>query len=205
MKQILLTALLLSIGVSLSAQSMSKGAFKKQIKKHRQAYKEDFLKDERSPFHGKEEALDDIKFFKPNLDYRCDCQFNITPNAQPFLMATYSGATRNYVQYGRLYCMVKGQEISLAVYRNLALIRMPQYKNHLFIPFKDLTNGDKTYGGGRYIDIETTDIKENQVSIDFNKCYNPWCAFSDGYNCPIPPVDNHLTIEILAGEKNYKK
>lgn len=49
-----------------------------------------------------------------------------------------------------------------------------------------------------------TDIIDGIIEIDFNKSYNPWCAYSDGFNCPIPPKDNHLPFEILAGEKEYK-
>ena len=205
MKQVFFLLAFFFLATTLSAQAPGKRIYKKQIKHHRSEYKSDFLKDERSPFHKKPKGLNKIKFYKPNLDYRCNCSFTLTPDAKPFLMATYSGKTRNYVQYGQLNCPLKGEEVKIAVYRNLMLIRMPQYKNHLFIPFKDFTNGEATYGGGRYIDIESTDIIDNQIIIDFNKCYNPWCAFSDGYNCPIPPKANHLELEIKAGERAYSK
>jgi uncharacterized protein (DUF1684 family) len=74
----------------------------------------------------------------------------------------------------------------------------------LFLPFQDETNGDDTYGGGRYMDLKITDIRDNRITLDFNKCYNPWCAYSDGYNCPVPPKSNHLPIEVKAGEKMFK-
>jgi len=205
MKQLFFLLVFFSLAGTLPAQSLSKRAYKKQIKHHRSEYKGDFLKEERSPFYKNPKGLEKIKFYKANLKYRCNCKFTLTPDAEPFLMATYSGQTRNYVQYGQLNCSIKGEDVKLAVYRNLMLIRMPKYKNHLFIPFKDLTNGEATYGGGRYIDIETTDIADNQVIIDFNKCYNPWCAFSDGYSCPIPPAENHLQLAVKAGAKAYSK
>jgi uncharacterized protein len=78
------------------------------------------------------------------------------------------------------------------------------YKNNLFLPFKDHTNGEESYGGGRYINLYTTDIQDGKIEIDLNTCYNPWCAYSDGYNCPIPPKENHLEMEVRAGEKNFK-
>jgi uncharacterized protein (DUF1684 family) len=82
---------------------------------------------------------------------------------------------------------------------------MPQYKDYLYLPFKDFTNGESTYGGGRYLDFKMSDIQENQtIIIDFNKAYNPYCAYSDGYSCPIPPSENHLQVFIEAGEKNIK-
>ena len=80
---------------------------------------------------------------------------------------------------------------------------MPGMKDHLFVPFKDWTNGEESYGGGRYIDLKTGDITDGKITIDFNKCYNPWCAYSDGYNCPIPPVENHFELKIEAGEKMW--
>ena len=77
------------------------------------------------------------------------------------------------------------------------------YRDYLFIPFKDLSNGEATYGGGRYMDIRMDDIKNGELMLDFNKAYNPYCAYSDGYNCPVPPVENHLETEVNAGEKSF--
>jgi len=70
-------------------------------------------------------------------------------------------------------------------------------------PFTDETNDEETYGGGRYLDLNRNDISKNRLLLDFNKAYNPWCAFSDGYNCPIPPKSNDLPVKIKAGEKKF--
>jgi uncharacterized protein (DUF1684 family) len=80
---------------------------------------------------------------------------------------------------------------------------MRKYKNYLFLPFKDHTNGNGSYGGGRYLDMEVP--KGNEVEIDFNLCYNPYCAYADIFSCPIPPDENHLEVEILAGVKAEEK
>jgi hypothetical protein len=66
-----------------------------------------------------------------------------------------------------------------------------------------MTNYETTYGGGRYIDLSLKDIKEGKITLDFNKCYNPYCAYSDGFSCPIPPSENYLSTEIRAGEKVF--
>ena len=79
----------------------------------------------------------------------------------------------------------------------------PEYEDYLFIPFNDLTNGNETYDAGRYMDLETTD--ENTIVIDFNKAYNPYCAYNDEFSCPIPPRENDLDVEIIAGVLAYKK
>ena len=80
-----------------------------------------------------------------------------------------------------------------------------EYSDYLFIPFKDgTTKEDITYEGGRYMDMVTSDFTSEFVTIDFNKCYNPWCAYADGYSCPVPPKENKLRVSIYAGEKLYK-
>jgi len=81
-----------------------------------------------------------------------------------------------------------------------------EYKDHLFIPFTDATSGEETYESGRYIDLEIKDITNENVLIDFNKAYNPYCAYVSGkYNCPIPPNENRLIVAIRAGEKSFGK
>lgn len=178
--------------------------YKSQIKEHRKHYKADFLKNERSPFFGKKRALKKLSFFKADESYKVECSFQRTADAEPFDMATYSGNVKSFVKYGTLSFEIDGKSHELAVYRNLGLMRIEAYANHLFLPFKDTTNDNSTYGGGRYIDLEVGDIVDDKFTLDFNTCYNPWCAFSGGYNCPIPPKENHLAIAINAGEKKYK-
>lgn len=72
----------------------------------------------------------------------------------------------------------------------------------LFIPFRDRTSGKETYGAGRYLDLELT--PSGRYILDFNLAYNPYCAYSDRYVCPLPPRENWLQVEIRAGEKDYK-
>ncbi|MEP6676718.1 MAG: DUF1684 domain-containing protein [Ferruginibacter sp.] len=103
-----------------------------------------------------------------------------------------------------MYFKIRDTALTLTVYRSLETLPAP-YKDYLFIPFTDITSGNTSYGGGRYIDVEKKDIKNNQLDLDFNKAYNPYCAYTTGYNCPIPPRENNLAIEILAGEKDYGK
>jgi uncharacterized protein len=180
-------------------------SIKKDIKTHREKYLSDLLSEEHSPFYKKENELKNIQFYKAKKKYRVECSFERTLNEESFDMATYSGMTKKFVRYGILTFRLDGREFRLEVYQNLMLLRMEGFKDYLFIPFKDLTNGGTTYGGGRYFDIKVSDIKGDKLMLDFNKCYNPYCAFSDGYNCPIPPKVNHLDVAIKAGEKNFVK
>ncbi len=191
--------LIIAILMSYSTFGQS---YKKSICEHRKEYKEGF-KEEGSPI--KPEDIRYLRFFKPDEDYRVTATFTHTPDEEPFDMVTSSGKMKKYVKYGELSFEIKGEAHTLEVYQSIRLRAMPQYKDYLFIPFKDTTNGTTTYGAGRYLDIEIPDIQNGKLVLDFNKTYNPYCAFSDGYNCPRPPAANHLKIAIEAGEKNYAK
>ena len=81
-----------------------------------------------------------------------------------------------------------------------------KYRDYLFIPFTDLTSGNESYAGGRYFDFKSSDILDNKFELDFNKAYNPYCAYiSNRYSCPIPPKENNLSVAIRAGEKEFGK
>ncbi|MCU0347582.1 MAG: DUF1684 domain-containing protein [Saprospiraceae bacterium] len=176
-------------------------SFAEQIVKHREEYKLGFLNNDRSPLGA--DDIQHLRFFEADEKYRVTCSFQRTPDEKPFDLPTYSGITRLYVKYGVLSFELDGQKLQLAVYQNLSMGKNPLYANHLFLPFRDATNDETTYAGGRYMDLMASDLESGAPVIDFNKCYNPWCHYSDGYNCPIPPVENTLDIPILAGERNW--
>jgi uncharacterized protein (DUF1684 family) len=198
MKIILNAAFLLLICLSAKAQN-----FTAQTEQFRQQYKEEFLKSKNSPL--KKDDLAYLRFFKPDSTYKVTAVFKRIQKSRPFEMPTYSDTNKTYVKYGELKFRLHGRKQSLTVYRSLSLQSLPQYRDYLFLPFKDKTNGMESYGGGRYIDLRTGDIKNNTVELDFNKAYNPYCAYSNGYHCPIPPAANHLSASVEAGEKNFAK
>lgn len=129
----------------------------------------------------------------------------VLENQQPLDMPTYAGLVKSFIKYATITFNWSGKKTTLTAYRNLQNMNNPLYKDHLFIPLKDQTTGRQTYAGGRYIDTRISHIQNGHMILDLNQIYNPWCAYSDGYNCPIPPVENHLPIKIKAGEKMYKK
>ncbi|NQX31215.1 DUF1684 domain-containing protein [Pedobacter boryungensis] len=175
--------------------------YKEQIAKHREAYKADFIKETRSPL--KEADLKDLHFFDADSAYKITATVEILKNEKIFNMPTYDGTSKEFIRYAQITFTLKGKKLKMILYRNISLLTNPTYKDLLFLPFTDETNSKITYGGGRYIDLSLNDIKDNRVEIDFNKAYNPYCAYSDGYRCPVPPEENDLAISILAGEKNY--
>lgn len=192
----ILSFLFLLISTSAFAQSYSE-----QIAKHREEYKQDFVKDSRSPL--KKDDLQNLHFYGADSTYKVLAEVEILKNEKVFKMPTYNGSSSDYFRYAHLNFTLQGKKIQMTLYKSVALSANPLYKDHLFLPFTDETNGKETYGGGRYIDLNTKEINSNQLTIDFNKAYNPYCAYSDGYRCPVPPEENDLQLRIAVGEKLY--
>ena len=175
--------------------------YKALIAEHRKGYMEDFLKDNHSPL--KKDDLPFLRFYDADSTYRVTAKAEILMNESSFLMPVFSGSGQQYLRYAILKFTLKGKPMELTVYKSIALSANPQYSDYLFLPFTDDTNGSDTYGGGRYIDLSTKDFKDNTVIIDFNKAYNPYCAYSGGYSCPKPPGENKLALAVEAGEKMF--
>jgi uncharacterized protein len=194
----LITASALLIPIWVHSQT-----YNDSISTHRQHYKLEFVTEERSPLKAADTGF--LQFFAPDKRYRVNAKFELTPNAQTFDMPTSSGKTKQFRQYGSIGFTINDTLCSLQVFQNMGLLKDPKHKDHLFIPFTDGTTYDETYGGGRYIDLSTNDIKDGLVIVDFNKCYNPYCAYCGSYNCPIPPAENRLKVSVKAGEKKWPK
>ena len=192
----LLPILFLLFSLNSFAQS-----YTEQIAKHRDSYKQDFVKEANSPL--KEADLNNIHFFDADSTYKVIADVEILKNEKIFKMPTYDGTSKEFFRFAKIKFILNSKETVMTLYKNVALAGNPAFKNLLFLPFTDETNNKETYGGGRYIDLSSTDILNNKVEIDFNKAYNPYCAYSDGYRCPVPPEENDLQLEIKAGEKLY--
>lgn len=144
-----------------------------------------------------------LRYFEPDQQYKVSATVEILFNEPTFRMPTYDGTSNEYKRYALLHFTLKNEKVTLTAYQSAALFQNPAYKDHLFLPFLDQTNGNQTYEGGRYIDLDSKNIKNKSIEIDFNKAYNPYCAYSNGYRCPQPPAENHLQLAVEAGEKKY--
>ncbi len=137
-------------------------------------------------------------FFPIDLKYRIKAQFARTENAVAFEIPTSSGNTQPYREFGKATFTIDGATYILTVYQSLNLIHTAGYEDYLFLPFRDETNGKETYGGGKYIDLRIPD--GNEIIIDFNQSYQPYCAYNAyDYSCPIVPEENFLPVRIEAG------
>lgn len=145
-----------------------------------------------------------IKFFPANESYRVVARFERVRNGGWFNMETSGTIKKVFRVYGKIHFTIHDTTLQLNIYQSQQLMKVEEYREHLFLPFTDLTSGEESYASGRYIDLSFGDITGDKVVIDFNKAYNPYCAYVSGkYNCPIPPRENNLPVAILAGEKNY--
>jgi len=104
-------------------------------------------------------------------------------------------------RFGRINFTVERQDVSLSLFWILG------YGGGVFLPFRDLTNSQETYGGGRYLldTVKHADLGQagSRLVIDFNYAYNPSCAYNPCWHCPLAPAENWLPVAIRAGEQHY--
>ncbi len=167
------------------------------------AFRADYIKNHELLTTAEQKAL--LRFYPLDPAYRVVARFEKYADSPWFAMATSGKAPQMQRKYGRLTFMLRGKTLHLVVYQSQALLQREATRNYLLIAFTDLTSGVDSYGGGRYIDCSIGDIQNGRLVLDFNKAYNPYCAYTTGYNCPIPPHENDLPVAVNAGEKNYGK
>jgi len=140
----------------------------------------------------------DLKYFTPDVDYHVEAELKKFEKPEPFTVYTTRNEEKTYYRYGFVHFKIKGTKLKLTAYK---FDLKGDDSNILFIPFRDLTSGELSYGAGRYLEIP--EPKDNHFILDFNYAFNPLCNYSNGYNCPLAPAENILEIKILAGEKIY--
>jgi uncharacterized protein (DUF1684 family) len=152
------------------------------------------LPEDLKSFHG-------LDFYPANELFFVVAKFIRTENEQPFEMKTTTARKPVYVKYGEAHFSIDGQDFKLNIYSNIELSKKKEYKDYLFLPFSDLTCGNESYIGGRYLDLEIP--QGDTIVIDFNRSYNPYCAYNPKYSCPKVPLENDLKIEIRAGVQKF--
>ena len=176
----------------------------REIEAHREKQEREMLDTSKSPLLSEDrEKFKGLNYYPIDLKYRVPAKFVRTENMQFFKMKTTTTRLPEYVKYGEVLFSIDGQEYKLEVYQSPDITKLEGYADYLFIPFTDLTNGDETYDVGRYLEFRIPQSED--VIIDFNKCYNPYCSYNPNYSCPIPPEPNQLPIAIPAGEKKFKE
>lgn len=193
MKKILSLLFLLQVSLTMSQETAAE--FQANLNR-------EFATREESPLTDEDfKVFKALEFYPIDEKFMVEAKFVRTPKEKVFKMKTSTTRLPEYKKYGELFFQIDGKSFKLNVYQNIELSKKEGYEDYLFLPFSDLTCGKESYIGGRYIDMRIP--KTNTVTIDFNKAYNPYCAYNHKYSCPIVPLENDLPIEILAGVKKF--
>jgi uncharacterized protein (DUF1684 family) len=178
---------------------LSPEEYKAQLAKEREE-KDLFMRNsEESPFAKHEEKFKGLAYFEADLNYKVNAKLVEIPSKKMMLLGTSSGEEERYLEYAFAEFELNGKQNRLLI---LELVAPGATKGTLFLAFADNTSANETYGAGRYLDIKKVP-GSTSVVLDFNKAYNPYCAYNDNFSCPFPPKENFLNIAIYAGEKVY--
>lgn len=144
--------------------------------------------EDRSSFTG-------LNYYPPDPALRLELRLQEAEQVEELTIQTSTGDEQTYHRIGVVEFEIEGEPATLAVYQS-------PHQDDLFIPFRDVTSGQETYGAGRY--LEPVEAAGGRLLVDFNLAYNPYCAYSEQYSCPLPPLENWLKVPIRAGEKAFK-
>jgi uncharacterized protein (DUF1684 family) len=196
----LITIIVVIISIFYAFQgSTDDPAYLKEIASER-TEKDNFMRTgDESPFAKSKADFTGLKYFPVDLKYRIVANLNPIKEKKALILATSDGKEEHYLEYAFAEFDLNDAHNKLLI---LEVMDMGPMRNKLFLAFGDATSGLETYGAGRYLDISKVP-GSSTIMLDFNKAYNPYCAYNDTYSCPFPPKENLLNIPIKAGEKNY--
>ncbi len=196
---IIIVAVVLLIGFySLSTGSGEEG-YKTGLVEER-VQKDKFMRtSDESPFAKDRNSFTALKYFEPDPSYRVIADLMPIEYKKVVVLPTSSGEQNSYLEYGWAEFEWGGAKNRLLI---LEIMSMGPTRGTLFLAFADETSAGETYGAGRYLDLKKQPGAGSLV-LDFNKAYNPYCAYNDNFSCPFPPKENILKISIRAGEKTY--
>ena len=140
---------------------------------------------------GELESFKGLKYYPENPDFRFEVPLERVPE-EDLEFETSTGEKKSYKKIGKLKFKVGGEPAELTLYQ--------ADSGSYFLPFRDATSGKETYGAGRYLEVKE---KDGKFELDFNYAYNPYCAYSPDYSCPLPPPENWLKVPVEAGEKKF--
>ncbi|MGD0477643.1 MAG: DUF1684 domain-containing protein [Nitrososphaerales archaeon] len=137
-----------------------------------------------------------LKYFEPDPEFRFETELHRIPVPGSVIMTTSKGTRQLFNSIGYFELSIGGKTVRLSAYQSAE-----REDPSIFVPFRDSTSGGESYGAARYLDLEVE--HDDRYAVDFNFAYNPYCAYSDAYVCPLPPRENWLVVAIRAGEKKY--
>ncbi|GAB7019076.1 DUF1684 domain-containing protein [Halostagnicola bangensis] len=173
----------------------------------KRAEKDEFFADHpQSPIPPEErEEFSGLEYFEPDSDYRVDATVTVHDDPEPVTMDTTTGREVRYLRVVTLSFDLERADPELAdgTYELAAYQMERPEEEPLFIPFRDKTTGQQTYKGGRYMELSPErDVADgDDIVLDLNLAYTPFCAYSETFDCPLPPEENWLEVTVPAGER----
>jgi uncharacterized protein (DUF1684 family) len=165
------------------------------------AEKDRFLADhDQSPIPPDErDSFEGLHYYDPDPAYRVEATVTVHDDPEPVEMDTTAGRTVRYLRVATLSFDLDGDRYELHGYRQAG-----DDPTSLFVPFRDKTTGQETYHEGRYLELEADRELEDgdTFPVDFNLAYAPFCAYSETFDCPVPPEENWLKTTVEAGERS---
>lgn len=184
---------------SLSAAKPNTGAYLAQLNQFRRGKNRAFRQSDASPLPLAQRArFDSLKYYPGDPAFVPHADVVRSEKPDTTLIQMSDNKAEKYLNWGLAKFTVNDSPQQLRLY-----LKAIGTDTTLFVPFTDLTNGHDTYGGGRYLDVPVPKRSETEITLDFNRAYNPYCAYNNGYSCPVPPAANRLTVPIPAGEKSF--
>jgi hypothetical protein len=150
------------------------------------------------PERPEKKAFEHLLYFPPDRGYAVPATLVKLAEPEQIEMLTSRSLKKTFYRYARIQFQLDGEDLELTAFKSTLDGEGSEY---LFIPFRDATSGHETYGAGRFLDLD--EPQTDDFVLDFNRAYNPLCNYSPGFNCPIPPRENHLDVAIRAGELTY--
>lgn len=181
------------------SEPFDESAWREELTGHR-AEKDRFFREHRqSPLpRDAREGFDGLAYYEPDPDFRVAATVEPVDDEGTIAIETTAGTEIEYERVAGLTFGLAGAERRLIAYR-----RAEDGEDGLFVPFRDATAGEETYGAGRYMEFELDGTLEPgaTVALDFNLAYHPFCAYNDAFACPLPPAENRLDARVTAGER----
>lgn len=184
---------------SLNDTKPNASAYLAQLNKFRRDKNQAFRQGEDSPLATTQKTqFDSLKYYPgdPVFIPHADISRNEKPDTT--LLQMSDNRTEKYLNWGLVKFSIDNSPQQLRLY-----LKANGRDSMLFVPFTDLSNGHATYGGGRYLDAPIPKNNDTELKLDFNRAYNPYCAYNNAYSCPVPPAENRLRVAIPAGEKSF--
>jgi uncharacterized protein len=169
-------------------------AWRHELENERRMKDEFMARHPESPFVSGRVPFHPLRYFPPDPKFRVRATLRRRPVPEEAYLRTNRDGQAVMRHLGDLSFRLEGRDLSLAVYHAGEGVG-----TSVFVPFRDTTSGRESYGPGRYVTLELTE--DDAYDVDFNRAFNPYCAYTDDFECGFPPAQNDLPVPVRAGER----